>query len=110
MRQLLEQAGYEVAACQIEVLRDTAAQVQPLVIVVDAQLLVGVHADLLDALKLSTTASIPVILTSKGKSKNLGPDYQRFQIFSRPVDREKLFLAINAYDFGASGGAQPAVS
>jgi DNA-binding response OmpR family regulator len=110
MRQLLEQAGYAVATCQIEVVRDTAAQLQPLVIVIDAQLLVGAHAGLLDLLRLSSTATIPIVLTSKGKQENRAPGSEGFQIFSRPVDREKLFLAINAYDVQASGGVPPVAS
>jgi CheY-like chemotaxis protein len=110
MRELLEHAGYAVAACEIETLPDTAAQIQPLAIVLDAQLLAGTNAGVLDALKGPTTTDIPIILTSRGKRDTLMPVYERFQIFSRPVDREKLFLAINAYDVKASGGVQPAAS
>lgn len=111
MRQLLEHAGYAVATCEIDLLRETVAQVQPIVIVLDAQLLVGAHAGVLESLKGSTTTTeIPIILTSKGKPDYLGRVSEGFQIFSRPVNREKLFLAINAYDFEASGGVQPTAS
>jgi response regulator RpfG family c-di-GMP phosphodiesterase len=106
MGQLLEVAGFDVATCEIDAVHDSAGQLHPLVIVVDAQLLVGPNAGVLDALKRSDTANIPVLLTSKGNANHLGQG-PTIKVFSRPVNREKLFLAISAYDFRDSGLVQP---
>lgn len=108
IERLLRVAGYRVSSCSIEALRETAALQRPLVIVLDAQLLVDAHAGVLDALKMGVTADVPIILTSKVKREKLPPDCHRYQVFSRPVNREKLLLAIVSYDVKASGGVQPA--
>lgn len=97
MRELLERAGYTVAACEIDSLRDVAATRRPLVIVLDAQWLVRRHPAVLDALNLCGTAGLPVVLTSKVRPEKLGGDATAYPIFMRPVNREALFLAIHAY-------------
>ena len=108
MRETLDHAGYPTATCEIDSLLDMAALRRPLVIVLDAQLLAGPQAAVLDALKVLSPRTIPVILTSKVKPEKLPFATDGMQVFSRPVDREKLFLAINAIDFAAAGGTQPA--
>lgn len=107
MRQTLDHAGYATVSCAIDSLVDVAGLRRPMVVVVDAQQLSGPAAGLLDILKVLGPAPIPVILTSKIKPEKLPIRTHGLEVFSRPVDKERLFLAINAVDFGADG-AQPA--
>jgi CheY-like chemotaxis protein len=107
MRQTLDQAGYATATCAIDSLVDMAGLRRPMVVVLDAQQLVGPAAAVLDTLKVVGSAPIPVILTTKIKPEKLPIATRGLQVFSRPVDKETLLRAINAVDFAADG-AQPA--
>lgn len=104
MRPVLEAAGYVVVSSDVERLQETALRSDPLLIVIDGQVVARADSRLIESLRGSTGSAIPLILTSKGRL-NISAGGQVVDVVKRPVDRERLCRIIAGLDLRRTAAA-----
>ncbi len=101
----LGHAGYEVviAASAQEALKK-AVQLQPLAVLIDAQLPPNGGSGLVyDLRRESKTKDIPIVLTSKVNKESLPFDIGQCDFLTKPIDRQQLLQMMVKFDLLADG-------